>query len=501
MIINKIIKSPIYNLVKKTSLDKCLLLSKKTNNNIFLKREDQQLVKSFKLRGAHQYISSLSQDNLDKGIIAASAGNHAQGVALSAKSLNCKSTIIMPIVTPSIKWKSVKELGSDIILHGDTFDEAYAFALEKSNKENLTFVHPFDDENIIAGQGTIGLEIINQFDFRNNKIDAIFIPVGGGGLISGISYFIKHFYPDIKIIGVEPENANAMQKSLNNNKLVELDYVDTFADGVAVKKVGSLTYEYCKKYVDDIITCSTDEICIAIQDIFEENRIIAEPAGALSIAGINKYIEKNKCINKNFIGILSGANMNFTRLRYIAERSIKDEYLFTVQIDEEPGSLQKLCDILNNYNISEFNYRYNNKNKGIIFIGILTNNKNKLLNILSKNYKILDISNNKLAKEHTRYQIGGNYLDEELIYMFEFPEKQGALSNFLLKMSDVSNNKWNITIFHYRNNGASIANVLCGLNVKKKDYKIFNKFINNLGYNNKCVNKNEVVSLLYNSKL
>ena len=501
MLLNKIVKTPIYNIVKKTSLDYCPIISKNLNNKIFLKREDQQIVKSFKIRGAHQYISSLSQSELNKGIIAASAGNHAQGVALSANELNCSSTIVMPVVTPSIKWKSVKNYGAEIVLHGDTFDEAYKFALQKSEEDNLTFVHPFDHDDIIAGQGTIGLEIINQFDFRNNKLDAIFIPVGGGGLISGIGYFIKKFYPEVKIIGIEPKNANAMQESLNENKLIELDYIDTFADGVAVKKVGSKTFEYCKEYVDDIITCTTDEICTAIQNIFEETRIIAEPAGALSIAGATKYIETNGCLNKNYITILSGANMNFTRLRYIAERSIKDEYLFAVNIDERPGSLQKLCNLLENNNITEFNYRYNRKDKGTIFIGILTDNKDDLLKNLSDNYNIIDISDNKLAKDHTRYQVCGNYLDEELIYTFEFPEKQGALTNFLAKMSEVSNNKWNITMFHYRSNGASVANVLCGLNVKEKDYILFSDFIKKLGYNCNCVNKNEVVNLFYNSGL
>lgn len=501
MLLNKIIKSPIYNIVKKTSLDYCPIISNTLKNNIYIKREDQQIVKSFKIRGAYQYISSLSQKDLNKGIIAASAGNHAQGVALSAKQLNCKSTIVMPIVTPSIKWKSVKRYGSNIILHGDTFDEAYKFALHKSQKEDLTFVHPFDDIDIIAGQATIGYELINQFDFKNNKLDAIFIPVGGGGLISGIAYFLKTFYPDVKIIGVEPENANAMQKSLKNNKLVELDYVDTFADGVAVKKVGSKTFNYCKNYVDEIITCNTDEICTAIQNIFEETRIIAEPAGALSIAGVTKYIENTGYINKNYVTILSGANINFTRLRYIAERSIKDEYLFAVNIDEKPGSLQKLCNLLENNNISEFNYRYNRKDKGTIFIGLLSENKDNLIKILSDNYNIIDISNNKLAKEHTRYQVCGKYSGEELIYSFEFPEKQGALSNFLQKMSDISNNKWNITMFHYRSNGASVANVLCGLNVLPKDYILFYDFLNKLGYNYQCVNKNEIVELFYNSKL
>ena len=501
MLLNKIVKTPIYNIVKKTSLDHCPIISKNLKNNIYIKREDQQIVKSFKIRGAYQYISSLSQHDLNKGIIAASAGNHAQGVALSASKLNCKSTIVMPVVTPSIKWKSVKRYGSDIILYGDTFDEAYEFALQKSQQEDLTFVHPFDNIDIIAGQGTIGSEIINQFDFRNNKLDAIFIPVGGGGLISGIGYFIKTFYPKVKIIGVEPENANAMQESLKSENLVELDYVDTFADGVAVKKVGSKTFEYCKKYVDEIITCNTDEICTAIQNIFEETRIIAEPAGALSIAGVTKYIENTGYLNKNYITILSGANMNFARLRYIAERSIKDEYLFAVNIDEKPGSLQKLCNLLENNNITEFNYRYNRKDTGTIFIGILSDNKDNLKKILSDNYDMIDLSDNKLAKEHTRYQVCGNYSGEELIYSFEFPERQGALSNFLEKMSDISNNRWNITMFHYRSNGASVANVLCGLNVLPKDYILFSDFIQKLGYNCECVDKNEVVELFYNSKL
>lgn len=485
--LSKILKTPIYDIVKQTSLDHAPILSQLYNNNIFFKREDQQLVKSFKIRGAHQMISSLSQSQLSSGLIAASAGNHAQGVALSASHLNVKSTIIMPTVTPSIKWKSVQNLGADVILKGDTFDDAYSYALELAKENNYTFIHPFDNEDIIAGQGTIAMELSKQWNFRDNNLDAIFVPIGGGGLISGIGYYMKNLYPDTKIIGVEPLNANAMYQSLKADKLVKLNEIDTFAEGVAVKNVGKYTFSYCKKYVDEIVQCNTDEICESIQLVFEETRVIMEPAGALSLAGIIKYIVNNSSKNLNFISILSGANMNFTRLRYIAERSIKNELLIGIEIPEIPGSLKKICTLLDSPNITEFNYRYTDNDNAYIFVGIQTNNKDIIINKLRKHcYKIIDLSNNEIAKTHIRYQIGGglqsNSNINELLYQFEFPEKQDSLLNFLEQLSEISNNNWNITLFNYRNTGSSIAYVLCGLNVPKEDHIIFNLFLDKLGY-------------------
>ena len=483
--LSKILKTPIYDIVKQTSLDHAPILSQLYNNNIYFKREDQQLVKSFKIRGAHQMISSLSPSQLKNGLITASAGNHAQGVALSANQLKINAVIIMPTVTPSIKWTTVKNLGANVILKGDTFDDAYNYALQLANEKKYTFIHPFDNEDIIAGQGTIAMEICKQWNFRQSELNAIFIPIGGGGLISGIGYYIKTLYPNIKIIGVEPINANAMNQSIRENKRVELNHVDTFADGVAVKKVGEHTFNYCKQYVDEIIECTTDEICESIQLIFEETRTIMEPAGALSLTGIIKYIKHHNCKNLNFVCLLSGANMNFTRLRYIAERSIKNEVLIAVKIPETPGSLKEFCTLLESPNITEFNYRYSDITNAYIFVGIHTNNKQHIINKLTDHkYVTIDLTNNELAKTHIRYQVGGktNSSMNELLYQFDFPEKQESLLHFLTQLSNISNNKWNITLFHYRNTGSSIAQVLCGLNVPPTDISKFNIFLKKLGY-------------------
>ena len=482
--LQKIINTPIYNIVKKTTLDHSPTLSKIYDNNIFLKREDQQDVKSFKIRGAHQKICSLSQEELDNGLIAASAGNHAQGVALSAKYMKCTATIVMPIVTPSIKWQSVKELGANIILKGNTFDDACEHAMNLSKQENYTFIHPFNDEEVIAGQATIAMEICNQIKTHQKKVDIIFVPVGGGGLISGIGFYIKTLYPDIKIIGVEPTKANTLSQSLKHNKLIKLENVDTFADGVAVCTIGDITFEYCKKYVDDIIECSTDEICETIQTIFEDTRTIVEPAGALSLTGLIKYTEQTNCKNLNLISILTGANMNFTRLRYIAERSNREEIILAVKIPEQSGSLRQFCKLLNSPDITEFNYRYSDKNDAYIFVGIYTKNKTDLLKSLSYNkYETIELTNNEIAKTHTRYQVGGKIdkLKNEVIYSFEFPERHGALLHFLDNLMMISNNEWNITMFHYRNSGSSVANVLCGFNIPHNSN--LNEFLNKLNYN------------------
>lgn len=499
MLINKILKTPIYNIVKKTPLQWAPILSDKIQNNIFFKREDYQKVKSFKIRGAHQFISNLSQNELDTGLIAASAGNHAQGVAMSSKYHKCKSTIIMPTVTPSIKWKSVKKLGSDVELYGDTFDEAYKYAIQIATDENKIFVPPFNHIDIIAGQGTIGMEICNDWDFTNKNIDAVFIPIGGGGLIAGISKYIKELYPNVKIIGVESIGATSMSTSIKNNKITTLDYINTFADGVAVKTPGTLSFEYVKQYVDDIIQCTNDEICEAIQYIYEENRTIVEPAGALSTAGLIKYCKRNNYINKNVISILSGSNMNFTRLKYIAECSTNNEILLSVKIPEHPGSLQQFCNLLNSPNITEFNYRCSDINNAYIFVGMLLDDistKSNIIKILNDNkYNTIDITENDLAKTHIRHQVGGkcNIYSNELLYTFEFPERQNALLHFLIKLSKKSNNKWNITQFHYRSCGSSVAKVLCGLNVEPQDKVLFESFLNDLSYNY----KNETNNIVY----
>jgi threonine dehydratase len=482
--LNKILKTPIYNILQKTDLTKSNNLSNLYKNNIYLKREDKQPINSFKIRGAYQKIFSLNSQELKNGLVTASAGNHAQGVALSANYLNTKATIVMPIVTPSIKYKAVEALNADIILKGNTYDEAFNYALELSEKYNYTFIHPFDNEDIIAGQGTVALEIDEQLDICENKEYIIFVPVGGGGLISGISYYMKMKYSNVKIIGVEPIGANSLTKSLKANKIITLNNLDTFADGVAVKTIGKLPFEYCKKYVDDVIECSTDEICQAIQIIFEENRSIVEPAGALSLAGLIKYININNCKNLEMISILSGANLNFSRLRYISERSNIHEILLSVKIPEKSGSLRTFCKLLNSPDITEFNYRYSDNNIANIFVGINTEDKQNILTILNKNnYELIDLSNNEVAKTHVRYQVGGktNLLNNEVIYNFEFPERNGALLHFLNNLMEVSDNKWNITMFHYKNCGSSIANVLCGFNIPINSD--INTFLQKLNYN------------------
>lgn len=486
----------IYDLVIQSPLEYAPILSNKYNNNLYFKREEQQPVKSFKLRGAYNMMLSLDKNQLNNGVITASAGNHAQGVALSAKHLGSKAIIVMPIVTPSIKVDAVKMYGAEILLYGDNFDEANKKAQEISKEKNLTFIHPFDHIDVIAGQGTISSEICKQWTNKNN-IDYIFVPVGGGGLIAGIGLYIKELYPNIKIIGVEPEEACALKVSLDNKKKVRLNEIGTFADGVAVKEVGDLTFDICKDVVDDMVLCNTDNICQSIHDIFNENRVIMEPAGALAVAGAKKYIIENNLVNNNIICINSGANINFTTLKYISERSIVSEILLGVSIPEIPGSLRTFCSIIENRNITEFNYRFSNNKIAHIFVGIDTGemidtNKNHIksdivTNLRNSFFSVTDLSENELAKTHIRYKIGGNVdIDNEVLYRFEFPEKKGALIKFLDTMSEISNDKWNITIFHYRSDGSSIGKVLCGLSVPVKDETKFSIFLNQLGYKYIC---------------
>lgn len=483
---NKILTTNVYNIIKETPLDHATNLSLRLKNNIYFKREDlQPIVFSFKIRGAYNKISKLSHKKLNKGIITSSAGNHAQGVALSAKKLNIKSLIIMPTTTPQIKIDGVKKLGSKVILYGDTFSETYKYAINLSKEKNLTFIEPYDDDEVIAGQGTIAMEIIRQCQ---QKINAIFVPIGGGGLISGIAIYIKNLFPKIKIIGVQTKDSCAMYQSIKQNKIISLNKVGLFSDGTSVKSPGVNNFNICKDLVDEIILVETDNICSAIQDIFNDTRSIAEPAGALSLAGLKKYIEINKPTNKNFISIISGANINFHRLRHVSERTElteKKEAIFAITIPETPGSFLQFLNTIENRNITEFNYRYGNIDKAHIFVGIQTQGKEDYENIkqiiLNKNFELNDLTDDEITKIHVRHMVGGRIfnIENEQVFSFEFPEYPGALHNFLKKM----HSNWNITLFHYRNHGSDYGRVLIGINIPKEQNDKFKKFLDSIGYN------------------
>ena len=488
----KILQAQVYEVAKRTPLEKANNMSKLLENNIFLKREDLQDVFSFKIRGAFNKMNKLSKSQLANGVITSSAGNHAQGVAMSALKLNCKATILMPITTPLVKVNAVKNLKAKVILYGDNYDETFKEAKRLSKERNLCFIHPFDDPEVIAGQGTIAIELEQQL---KEPPDAIYIAVGGGGLIAGISIYIKKIWPKVKIIGVEPEDADAMSKSLKNSKRIELSSVGQFADGVAVKKVGKKTFEIGMKYIDKMITVNTDEICAAIKDVFEDTRSILEPAGALSIAGMKKDIFESKYTNKKIIAIACGANMNFERLRFVAERAELGEYketMLAVEIPERAGSLIDFCNLLNNRNLTEFSYRMSNSLNAQIFVGVQVNglnDKEKLLGEFKRsNYPFIDISNDELSKNHLRHMVGGRLPEKfkklensrfvELLYRFEFPERPGALINFLKNMKS----NWSISVFHYRNHGADVGKIVIGVLIDSDEIKDWNKFIKLLGY-------------------
>ena len=509
--LKKVLQARVYEVAKETPLEKARNLSKRYKNNIYLKREDLQTVFSFKIRGAFNKMQNLSAAQLSKGVITSSAGNHAQGVALSALKLNCKATILMPVTTPIVKIKAVKELKSEVILFGETYDEAYKEALRLSKERDLSFIHPFDDIDVIAGQGTIGIEIISQLGLAP---DVIYIAVGGGGLISGIAMYIKNLWPKTQIIGIEPEDANAMSISLSKKKIIELENVGLFADGVAVKKVGKLTFEIAQKYIDKMITVNTDEICAAIKDVFEDTRSILEPAGALSIAGMKKDIRERNILNKNLVAIACGANMNFERLRFVAERAELGEYkevMIAVEIPERAGSLIDLCRLLKKRNLTEFSYRMSNSNNAQIFIGLEVEDlkdKDKLIKEFNESkYKFIDISNDELSKNHLRHMVGGRLPSEfvkssennfqELLYRFEFPERPGALMTFLKNM----NPNWSISVFHYRNHGADVGRIVVGVLIKKKEIKQWLDFVNKLGYKYWDESKNKTYNLFLGASI
>jgi len=475
----------VYDVADVSALTFAKRLSGRLNNQVWLKREDQQSVFSFKLRGAYNKISNLSTEQLQAGVIAASAGNHAQGVALAAQRLKINAQIVMPTTTPRIKVESVCALGAEVVLYGDNYDEACAYALELAAETAQTFIHPYDDMAVMAGQGTVAKEILEQFKAH---IDAVFIPVGGGGLIAGMAAWLRRYAPNTKIIGVEPEDAATLHTALAAQERVILKQVGIFADGVAVKQIGQNTFDVARLCVDEVILVSTDEMCAAIKDIFDDTRVLSEPAGALAVAGVKKYIARENCESQNLVAINSGANVNFDRLRHVVERSEVGEGhegLFAVTIPEEKGSFLRFCSIIGKCSISEFNYRYSKPSEAHIFLGVkfeqAESEKPAMIEKLVANgYAVVDISDNEMAKLHLRHLVGGHSpeMEDEFLVRFEFPERPGALLQFLEGMGS----RWNISLFHYRNHGAAYGRVLVGAQVAEQDHDAFRDFLDDLGY-------------------
>src|ERR1700689_1396518 len=487
--LQRVLKARVYDVAIESPLDAAPRLSRRLGNQVLLKREDLQPVFSFKLRGAYNKISHLSAAIAARGVVCASAGNHAQGVALAARERGIPALIVMPQTTPTIKVQAVMDLGAEAVLHGDVYDAAYEHALTLVRERHMVFVHPFDDPDVIAGQGTIGMEILRQ---TGGEVDAIFVPVGGGGLISGIAAYVKQLYPRVKIIGVEPEDAAAMYQSLQVGKRVTLERVGLFADGVAVRRVGEETFDLARRYVDEILLLDTDEICAAIQDIFEDTRAIPEPAGALAVAGIKRYVERGAASgggirDQRLVAIISGANMNFDQLRHVAERAdlgAEREALLAVEIPERPGSFLQFCETLGQRSITEFNYRFSGSERARVFVGFALGHGQEEANAViaqlrDAGYQVLDMSGNEVAKLHVRYMVGGHApglhghgshgqghdaAADELLYRFEFPERPGALLRFLKSIGS-----WNISLFHYRNHGSDYGRVLAGIQVPKAE--------------------------------
>ncbi|HEY1461158.1 MAG TPA: threonine ammonia-lyase, biosynthetic [Casimicrobiaceae bacterium] len=485
--LQKILTAKVYDVAIESPLELAPALSARIGCRVLLKREDQQSVFSFKLRGAYNKMAHLSSAERARGVVAASAGNHAQGVALAAQRLACKATIVMPVTTPSIKITAVEARGARVVLHGDSYSDAYEHALALQKKSGATFVHPYDDPDVIAGQGTIAVEILHQWQ---SPIDAVFVAIGGGGLISGIASYVKRVRPDIKVIGVQPVDSDAMARSLAAGRRVRLDHVGLFADGVAVKQVGKETFRICRELVDEIVLVDTDATCAALKDVFEDTRAVLEPAGALSVAGLKAWQERHRVKDRTFVAVASGANMNFDRLRFVAERAElgeRREAIFAVTIPERPGSFREFCALLGKRNVTEFNYRYADAKSAHIFVGVEVAGRQETAELLRAMHKrrieAYDLSDNEMAKLHVRHLVGGHAPDaeHEILYRFEFPERPGALMRFLDSMS----RGWNISLFHYRNHGADYGRVLVGMQVPPSDKSEFAAFLRRLGYH--CV--------------
>lgn len=483
-VVKRILQARVYDVAIKTPLQPAHKLSDRLGLRVLLKREDQQPVHSFKLRGAYNKIAMLSDEQLARGVVTASAGNHAQGVALSAQSRQIKATIVMPRTTPSIKVDAVRRLGGHAVLHGDTYDEACAYAENLAKEKGASFVHPFDDPDVIAGQGTVAKELLDQ---APQDLAAVYIPVGGGGLAAGMAAYIKYVRPDIKVIAVEPEDAACLDLALQKKRRATLKEVGLFADGVAVKQIGAKTFELLKipGLVDEVVTANVDEICAAIKDIFEDTRSIPEPAGALALAGLKKHVQATEIKGQSVTAIVSGANMNFDRLRHVAERTEVGEAreaVLAVTIPEKPGAFRAFCSLIGKRMISEFNYRYADNQSAVIFVGVKLAGEDEhqeLLDILAAEYEVADLTSNEVAKVHVRYMVGGHspQANDECLYRFQFPERPGALMQFLRKVGK----KWNISLFHYRNHGAAYGRVLVGLQIPKGERKAFEASLAELG--------------------
>ncbi len=482
--LKKILNARVYDLALESSLEPARLLSERLGNQVFLKREDTQPVFSFKLRGAYNKMAHLSPQQLDRGVICASAGNHAQGVALSAKRLGCRALIVMPITTPPLKIEAVKALGAQVVLHGDSYSDAYQHALRLETSEGLTFVHPFDDPDVIAGQGTIAMEILRQ---HSEPIDAVFVAVGGGGLISGVAAYIKAVRPEIKVIGVQTVDSDAMAQSVRAGRRIELTDVGLFSDGTAVKKVGEETFRLTRHLVDDFILVDTDAVCAAINDVFQDTRSILEPAGALGVAAVKQYVQTQGVKAQTLVAITCGANMNFDRLRFVAERAAlgeNREALFAVSIPEERGSFKRFCEVIGNRSVTEFNYRISNAQQAHVFVGVTISSRDEPARIIQAledaGFPTLDLSQDELALSHLRHLVGGRseLAKDERLYRFIFPERPGALMRFLSCMHP----GWNISLFHYRNQGADYGRILVGIQVPKSDKQAFKEFLKTLAY-------------------
>ncbi len=487
--LRKVLTARVYDVAVESALEPARNLSRRLHNKVLLKREDQQPVFSFKLRGAYNKMAHLTPEQLQRGVICASAGNHAQGVALSAHRLGTRAVIVMPVTTPQVKIDAVKTLGGEVLLHGDSYSDAYQHAVTLEKEQGLTFVHPFDDPYVIAGQGTIAMEILRQ---HQGPLDAVFVAIGGGGLISGVASYIKAVRPEVKVIGVQMNDSDAMLQSVKKGERVTLSDVGLFSDGTAVKLVGEETFRVAKGLVDDFVTVDTDAVCAAIKDVFVDTRSIVEPAGALAVAAIKQYVATHKTKGQTYAAILCGANMNFDRLRFVAERAEvgeEREALFAVTIPEERGSFKRFCGLIGELpggprNVTEFNYRISDESQAHVFVGLTTHGKGESARIAANfskhGFDALDLTHDDLAKEHIRHMVGGisSLAQDERLLRFIFPERPGALMKFLSHMRP----NWNISLFHYRNQGADYGRILVGLQVPEADNTAFQEFLDTLGY-------------------
>jgi threonine dehydratase len=482
--LKKILTARVYDVAIESPLDPARSLSRRLGNHVLLKREDQQPVFSFKLRGAYNKMAHLTKEQLERGVICASAGNHAQGVALSARRLGCRAVIVMPVTTPKLKIDAVAALGGEVVLHGDSYSDAYQHALELQQADALTFVHPFDDPDVIAGQGTIGMEILRQ---HQGPLDAVFVAIGGGGLISGVASYIKAVRPDVKVIGVQTRDSDAMVRSVKAGKRVTLPDVGLFSDGTAVKLVGEETFRLARALVDDFVVVDTDEVCAAIKDVFQDTRSILEPAGALGVAAIKQYTAQHKLKGQTLVAITCGANMNFDRLRFVAERAEfgeQREALFAVTIPEERGSFRRFCELIGPRAVTEFNYRISDPNQAHVFVGVAISRRDEAdkiaRNFERHGFPTVNLTDDELAKEHVRHMVGGRseLAEDERLFRFVFPERPGALMRFLSSMHP----EWNISLFHYRNQGADYGRILVGIQVPRGDQRAFKDFLDALAY-------------------